>query len=875
MNGSVGLRPRLLLSALAPLLLIIPPSAAAQRREPLQMHAWIGIAGGLLVGAPIRLKAEKVNTQGIAAAYSGPLIFSRFGLDVEKTFIPHQVALEQMRKGEMAAVVSITSKPLEAFVRGRWEPGFKFLPVPYESKFEDYYLPAALDATNYPNLIKQGERVTTIAVPTALVMERKMVQPNAGDEPLLVSRVVETKVVEQKQILEPGREKVDVLADRLAPIQRLEESVQGEAAQALLSAPAWERKQPLGYLEHGQEWGKAEGCVLNSPLREELDAVRSAAEKQRQALDQERDRADALARELSSLWAERDTARIVGLEAVQAAEAEQALEQERGRADALARELASLRAELDAAQTVDPEVARAAAAEVEQKHSLKQALEQERGRADALARELTSLRAELDAARVAGPEVAQAAAAAVEHQQATDRELQQQRDKTEALARTLASVQAERDMARNAASTGENAPAAAAEQMQATERELGQQRDRAEALARDLASTQAERDRIRAAASEAVKATTAAAEQKQAAERALEQQRDKARALVRDLASIQAERDRMRAAASEAAKVTAAAAEQKQAAERALEQQRDTADALARELTSLRASFDAAGRATTETLRISEAATIEHKRAFEKERDRTEALNRELASARKQVEERSARLAAAHAEILRVTETARETAAEQELIFASARTRSDVLEGELASVRDQLDTASRQVAASNSCRAAPSCEAVAVSLHNPSSRITEGKGRSPEQTSVQAAVSNSERSSASELPPAEPSTARETVGPLDPKVTVVSERSTPAGAAPRSPVDEPRLLARANAFLQQADISSARTLLEHALERGSARAAFMLAETYDAHVLQSWRARGISGDPAKARELYERAQAGGIEGAKERITQLK
>jgi hypothetical protein len=114
-------------------------------------------------------KKVNFNSQGTAAAYSGPLIFSRLGLEVEKTFIPHQVALEQMRKGEMAAVVFITSKPVDAFVRGRWEPGFKFLPVPYESKFEDYYLPAALDATDYPNLIKQGERVTTIAVPTALV----------------------------------------------------------------------------------------------------------------------------------------------------------------------------------------------------------------------------------------------------------------------------------------------------------------------------------------------------------------------------------------------------------------------------------------------------------------------------------------------------------------------------------------------------------------------------------------------------------------------------------------------------------------------------------------------------------------------------------
>src|ERR1700716_1222444 len=114
-------------------------------------------------------KKVNFNTLGTAAAYSGPLIFSRLSIDVEKAFIPHQVALEQMRKGEMAAVVFITSKPVDAFVRGRWEPGFKFLPVTYESKFEDYYLPAALEASDYPNLIKQGERVSTIAVPAVLV----------------------------------------------------------------------------------------------------------------------------------------------------------------------------------------------------------------------------------------------------------------------------------------------------------------------------------------------------------------------------------------------------------------------------------------------------------------------------------------------------------------------------------------------------------------------------------------------------------------------------------------------------------------------------------------------------------------------------------
>jgi TRAP-type uncharacterized transport system substrate-binding protein len=116
-------------------------------------------------------KKVNFNTLGTVAAYSGPLIFSRFALDVEKTFIPHQVALEQMRKGEggMAAVVFVTSKPVAAFARGRFEPGFKFLSVPYNGKLMDFYLPTTLDAADYPGLIKEGERVDTIAVPTALV----------------------------------------------------------------------------------------------------------------------------------------------------------------------------------------------------------------------------------------------------------------------------------------------------------------------------------------------------------------------------------------------------------------------------------------------------------------------------------------------------------------------------------------------------------------------------------------------------------------------------------------------------------------------------------------------------------------------------------
>lgn len=308
MNKRFGIRPLLLLAAwMAPALMLQPASADAQTKyariqpKPVEtpaekrrtaINAWtVGLAGGLLEGAPIRLAAEiarvvddgdnlhvlpvvtrgptenvnsllylrgidaaiinsdsleeyknqvpdiqrkvtyvlnlfpselhvfvrpeiqslgdlagkkvNFNTAGTAAAYSGPLIFSRLGLDVEKTFIPHQVALEQMRKGEggMAAVVFVTSKPVDAFVRGRFEPGFKFLAVPYSSKLEDYYLPSTLDATDYPSLIKQGERVETIAVPTALLAFNWPINSNRYER---VSRFVEHLFSRLDKLQGPG-----------------------------------------------------------------------------------------------------------------------------------------------------------------------------------------------------------------------------------------------------------------------------------------------------------------------------------------------------------------------------------------------------------------------------------------------------------------------------------------------------------------------------------------------------------------------------------------------------------------------------------------------------------------------------------------------
>jgi hypothetical protein len=222
------------------------------------------------------------------------------------------------------------------------------------------------------------------------------------DESLLVSLLVETTVFEQAQILKHGRQKVESLAGGL-PLTQPSDAPQGKVAQAPQSTPAAarERKQLLE-----QEWFAR---ALTSSLRGELDEVRSAADaeiKQNQALDQERDRADALARELASLRAELETAQGVRLETAQTTavakiEQEQAFAKEREKTETLARELAAARKEVEALSALlaaahadalhVTETSNANAAEHER------TLISERDRADALARELTSARNELEA----------------------------------------------------------------------------------------------------------------------------------------------------------------------------------------------------------------------------------------------------------------------------------------------------------------------------------------------------------------------------------------------------------------------------------------------------------------------------------------------
>ena len=111
------------------------------------------------------------NSEGTAAAYSGPIIFKRLGINVVEKFDPHPAVMRDIRSSDKyAATVWVTSKPVGGIAQADWPAGFKLISVPYTKELEELYLPATLDSSDYPKLIAAGQKVETIAVPAVLAV---------------------------------------------------------------------------------------------------------------------------------------------------------------------------------------------------------------------------------------------------------------------------------------------------------------------------------------------------------------------------------------------------------------------------------------------------------------------------------------------------------------------------------------------------------------------------------------------------------------------------------------------------------------------------------------------------------------------------------
>jgi TRAP transporter TAXI family solute receptor len=94
-------------------------------------------------------------------------MFERLGMKPNVVYIEQRIAMEKMKAGEIDAVIVCGGKPYKS-VSGFKDDRFHLVTVDYSKPLQGDYLPATLSAKDYPNLIAEGERVDTIAVPAVL-----------------------------------------------------------------------------------------------------------------------------------------------------------------------------------------------------------------------------------------------------------------------------------------------------------------------------------------------------------------------------------------------------------------------------------------------------------------------------------------------------------------------------------------------------------------------------------------------------------------------------------------------------------------------------------------------------------------------------------
>src|SRR5580698_1504913 len=94
-------------------------------------------------------------------------VFERLGIKPKVVYIEQRIALEKMRAGEVDAVIVVGGKPYKS-VSSFKDDRFHLVNVDYEKPLQGDYLPATLSTKDYPNLIADGEKVDTIAVPAVL-----------------------------------------------------------------------------------------------------------------------------------------------------------------------------------------------------------------------------------------------------------------------------------------------------------------------------------------------------------------------------------------------------------------------------------------------------------------------------------------------------------------------------------------------------------------------------------------------------------------------------------------------------------------------------------------------------------------------------------
>jgi TRAP-type uncharacterized transport system substrate-binding protein len=134
-----------------------------------EMHLIVRAESGITAIEQLRGKTVNFSDAGSGTQMSARYMFGLLGLQVQEVNMGQADAFEKLKTGEIDATILIAGKPAASMAKLKAADGYRLLPMPYSKALQRDYLPATLNAQDYPALIEPGREVETLAIGAVLI----------------------------------------------------------------------------------------------------------------------------------------------------------------------------------------------------------------------------------------------------------------------------------------------------------------------------------------------------------------------------------------------------------------------------------------------------------------------------------------------------------------------------------------------------------------------------------------------------------------------------------------------------------------------------------------------------------------------------------